>query len=812
MKIKEKVKFAPSLFVPDIKGKFNALDGTRVSKVDFPSMRDAKEYIDMYKDVPNFEVYGNTNYVAQFVQHKYPGTIEFDRDQINVTNFDIEVASEDGFPLPEEAAYPIISIALTNNIDNHYYVWGLKPYDNTRNDVTYVQCKDEATLLMRFIEYWRNPTNTPDIITGWNIRFFDIPYLINRISSVIGPEFAKHLSPWDMVDERNVKVNGRAQQFYELNGIATLDYIEIFKKFTVNTLGAQESYKLDHIAHVVLGERKLSYEEYSTLHNLYKENHQLFIDYNIKDVELVNRLEDKLGLITLAMTMAYRGGVNYGDTLGTTSIWDSIIYRHLDDQQVVLQPNREKFKTAFAGGYVKPPQVGLHEWIVSFDLNSLYPHLIMQYNMSPETIVDMRVPNVDVDECLNGKVDVPKNYAMAANGTCYRLDKQGMIPEIIEVFYAERKAIKKQMLNAQQELVNADKSDSVKVYSLEKQVATLDNQQMSIKILLNSLYGALGNRYFRHFDLNMAEGITLSGQLSIRWAERAFNNFMNKIIGTKNEDYVVAIDTDSCYLNFGPLINKLNLNKTTDEIVALIDKICVDQFEPMISKAYAELATMMNAYQNKMVMGREVIADRGIWTAKKRYILNVHNSEGVQFAEPKLKIMGIEAIKSSTPSVCRDALKDLFKVIISGSEKNTQKTIGKFKEHFFSLPPEDISFPRGVSDIIKWADKKLIYKKGVPIHVRGSLVYNHVITEKDLKIYPKIQNGDKIKFCYLRKPNPINENIISFQDYLPTELHLHKYIDYETMFNKTYLDPIIPILDAIGWSAEEKVTIDSFFS
>jgi DNA polymerase elongation subunit (family B) len=387
-----------------------------------------------------------------------------------------------------------------------------------------------------------------------------------------------------------------------------------------------------------------------------------------------------------------------------------------------------------------------------------------------------------------------------------------MIPEIIEVFYAERKAIKKQMLNAQQELVNADKSDSVKVYSLEKQVATLDNQQMSIKILLNSLYGALGNRYFRHFDLNMAEGITLSGQLSIRWAERAFNNFMNKIIGTKNEDYVVAIDTDSCYLNFGPLINKLNLNKTTDEIVALIDKICVDQFEPMISKAYAELATMMNAYQNKMVMGREVIADRGIWTAKKRYILNVHNSEGVQFAEPKLKIMGIEAIKSSTPSVCRDALKDLFKVIISGSEKNTQKTIGKFKEHFFSLPPEDISFPRGVSDIIKWADKKLIYKKGVPIHVRGSLVYNHVITEKDLKIYPKIQNGDKIKFCYLRKPNPINENIISFQDYLPTELHLHKYIDYETMFNKTYLDPIIPILDAIGWSAEEKVTIDSFFS
>ena len=507
--------------------------------------------------------------------------------------------------------------------------------------------------------------------------------------------------------------------------------------------------------------------------------------------------------------MAYRGGVNYNDTLGTTAIWDSIIFRDLSKQGIVIPAMEEKFKSDYPGGYVKPPQVGLHEWVVSFDLNSLYPNIIVQWNMSPETIVDGKRETLDPDTALNGNIPQLKgDYALAANGVYFTKEKQGVLPKIIVDYSNERKAVKKQMLASQQELETIDKSNVVEKYRVERDIARYENQQMAIKILLNSLYGALGNRYFRYFDLRVAEGITLTGQTVIRWAERSVNDFMNKIVGTNNKDYVIAIDTDSVYVNFGPLVDKF----VKDNQVETINQICVDQFQPMLERSYQKLYETFNCYTPRMVMEREAIADRGIWTAKKRYILNVHNNEGVQYAQPKLKIMGIEAIKSSTPSACRDALKELFKVIVTGDESATQKAIQQFKEYFTSLPPEQVSFPRGVNDVIKWKDRKTLYKKGTPIHVRGAILYNHTVKDKGLdKKYTMVQNGEKIKFCYLKMPNPIRENVISFPDFLPEELQLHKYIDYDTQFQKTFLDPIEPILDAIGWSTEEKVSIEDFF-
>ena len=819
-RVQERVKFKPTLFVPDSKSDTFALDGARVSPIQLDDMREAKDFMERYKDMPNFKVYGNTNYVAQFIQEKFPGQIEFDPDQVNVGFYDIEVMkTEDGYSDPSDANNPINAIAYRNNQENKYYLWYLKEWDRSKStldlsgfEVEAFYCQTESNLLSAFVGWWSSPVNTPDIITGWNCRFFDTPYIVNRITKVLGEDFAMKLSPWGRVSQRSVKINGREQQYYDITGVTELDYLELYKKFTYT---AQESYKLDHIAHVELGERKLSYEEYKDLQDLYENDPQKFGDYNIKDVGIVYRLDDKLGLINLAMTLAYRGGVNYGDTLGTTAIWDSILYRDLHDKGVVVPPNEDKNKSDFAGGYVKAPQIGMHDWVVSFDLNSLYPHIIMQCNMSPETIVDDVVLGVNVDNCLaqtNPSNPNPDNYAMAANGTLYRKDKQGVIPAIIETIYAERKATKKRMLAAQQELVNADKSDKKLIYQLEKQVATLDNQQMAAKILMNSLYGAMGNRWFRYYDLRVAEGITLTGQLAIRWAEKSFNDFMNKICGTKDFDYVIAIDTDSNYVNFGPLVKKLGLDKKpVKEVVDIIDKIVKDQFEPMISKSYDRLAVHMNSYAQKMVMEREVIADKGVWTAKKRYILNVHNSEGVEYKEPKLKIMGIEAVKSSTPEVCREAMKQLFKVIMTGSQDNTQKAIQQFKDYFVTLAPENISFPRGVSDVLKWADKRTIYKKGTPIHVRGALLYNHSIKDRGLKDYEKIQNGDKVKFCYLKKPNPIKENVISFPDYMPPELHLHKYIDYDLMFDKTFLDSIDPILEALNWTSKEVASLEDFF-
>lgn len=814
-RITEKIKYGPKLYVSTNRPtNWKTLDGTPVGEVAFDSMRTANEWVRQNKDTAGRHIFGNTRYISTFINDHYPGHIEFDRNKINVTTIDIEVASDDGFPEPDKAEHKVISITIKNNIDNTYHIWGLGTYDaeNTymkTHRVIYNKCDSEADLLIKFVTHWSQPSNVPDVVTGWNTRFFDVPYLVNRIHKLLGEAYVKRLSPWGMIDRQDVTKMGRTQTSYDLKGISQLDYLDLFQKFGYS-YGPQESYKLDHIAHVVLGEKKLSYEEYGNLHSLYKHNHQKFIDYNIKDVELVDRIEDKMGLITLCMTMAYKGGVNYNDTFGTTAIWDTIIYRKLYENNIVIPFIEDKVKTFYPGGYVKEPQVGIHENLVSFDLNSLYPSIIMQYNMSPETIAEGEVTNVDIEQILT-KSQRPNNRgkALAANGQYFNTDKVGIIPMIIDEMYQERVGIKGDMIKAQKKLQKVDKNDKQELYSIERDISIAENRQMAIKILLNSLYGAMGNKYFRFFDQRIAEAITLTGQLTIRWAEYELNSFLNRTMRTSSfKDYVVAIDTDSLYVSLDDIVQQFNPKNPID----FLDKICQDTLEPVLEKSYDDLYNMLGGVSNRMVMAREVIADRGIWTAKKRYILNVLDNEGVRYKEPKLKIMGIEAIKSSTPEPCRDALKELFKVIMSSNESEVQQSIEQFKNYFKTLPPDEIAFPRGVSKVKEYKDHNTVYKKGTPIHVRGSLLFNKQVQDLALtKKYALIQNGDKIKFVYLRTPNTIKENVIAFPDYLPEEFNLHKYIDFDLQFQKTFLDPIEPILDAVGWNSEEVASLEDFF-
>lgn len=815
----KKVKFQPTMFLPSTKPSttWRALDGTPVEPMKQESMSEAGDFVKTYDDVGNMKIYGNTNYVAQFITEAFPKTLKHNMNYIDVGNIDIEVASDDGFPEPNEAAHPVISIAYLSSKSGVFHVWGLGDYDTAKGRaqfdekysghlIQYRKCESEHDLLTKFLIFWEN--NAPDIITGWNIRLFDIPYLVNRVKNIMSEKDTKKFSPWGVVQYREIGIKGKSLDAYELYGIQQMDYFDLFQKFAYS-YGTQESYTLDHISSVVLGENKLSYEEHGTLHTLYKNDYQKFIDYNIRDVMLVDKLDKQLSLMDLALTIAYKGGVNYMDTFGTTAIWDSIIYRYLHAQNIAVPPSRPSQRGDYPGGYVKEPHVGMTKWVTSFDLNSLYPNLIVQYNMSPETLVeDGPVLPAGVDyylEFANSEQSPPHNegveFAVAANGSVYRKDKRGVLPDIIVGLYDERKAVKKQMLGAKQEY------EKKKSAELSREINRLENTQMAIKILLNSLYGALGNQYFRYYDLRIAEGITLSGQLAVRWAEKWMNATMNKILKT-DKDYVIAMDTDSVYVNMGPLVEKIQ----PKDPVKFIDEACQQKFEPMLKQAYQEMFDKMNAFDSRMEMAREAIADKAVWTAKKRYIMNVHNNEGVQYAEPKLKIQGIEAVKSSTPMVVRDKFKQAYKIILTSTEDELQKFVADFYEEFKTLRPELVSFPRGVSLISKWTDGATIYKKGTPIHVRGALLFNHHMKKYGLdKSMEQLKNGSKVKFCYLKVPNPIMENVISFPQFLPKEFGLEQYVDYDTQFEKTFKEPLKMVTDVIGWNLEKTNTLESFF-
>jgi DNA polymerase elongation subunit (family B) len=804
-------KFSPTLFVPSKKEtKYKTLQGEYVESIQPGSVRDCREFIKKYTDVQNFKIYGNDKYIYQYISDKYPeNEIKFDISKIKLTTIDIEVASENGFPDVESAAEEVLLITLQDYNTKQIRTWGLGKFDNNQSNVSYRGFSDEYSLLNDFIHWWMIEDNTPEVITGWNSELYDIPYLVRRLDRVLGEKLMKRMSPWGLVTEDEVYISGRKNISYDIGGISQLDYIKLYKKFTYK---AQESYRLDHIASVELNQKKLDHSEFDTFKDFYTKGWQKFVEYNIVDVELVDRLEDKMKLIELALTMAYDGKVNYEDVFSQVRMWDTIIYNYLKKRNIVIPPKEKTDKDSkYAGAYVKEPIPGKYDWVVNFDLNSLYPHLIMQFNVSPETLLDERHPSVTVDKILNQEItfEMYKDYAVCPNGAMYRKDIRGFLPELMEKMYNDRVIFKKKMIEAKKAY------EKKKSKELEKEIARCNNIQMAKKISLNSAYGAIGNQYFRYFKLANAEAITLSGQVAIRWIEEKINKYLNKILKTNDVDYVIASDTDSIYLNMGPLVEIVykGREKTTESIVSFLDKICKVELEKYIESCYQELADYVNAYDQKMQMKRENIADRGIWTAKKRYILNVWDSEGVRYTEPKLKMMGIEAVKSSTPAPCRQMIKDGLKLMMSGTEEQVIEFIDKCRSDFRKLPPEQIAFPRTASDVRKYRSHSDIYMKGTPIHIRGALLFNHYIKEKNLtNKYSLIGNGEKVKFIYLKKPNIIQENIISFIQDFPTELGLDKYIDYELQFEKSFLEPLKSILDAIGWNVEKTVNLELFFT
>jgi DNA polymerase elongation subunit (family B) len=828
--------YNPYLYWPsDKKTNWKTLEGKYVDRIDFGSIRECREFVKQYEDVNGVEIYGNTDFTYTFIHDQFPGEIQYNPSALKVCYLDIEVECEDGFPTIEKCdqRVNVITMRFVQGDREKTYTLCLGNAKKMTEDHTVIDYEEEDELLQAFVALWRN--EDCDIVTGWNIQFYDIPYLLARIEKVLGEGESKKLSPWETLKTRIVTAMQKEHTVYDIVGIATMDYFDLYRKFTFVT---RESYKLDHIASVELGENKISYDDYSNIQEFYKKDFAKFVEYNYIDVELVVKLEKKLRLLELGIALAYNAKVNFNDVFSQVRTWDAIIYHYLSDRNIVIpQKNAEEKEEQFAGGYVKDPQTGMHKWIVSFDLDSLYPHLIMQYNISPET--KHKNPaysrgSVSPDSILrmvNGEstktfVD-PHDYlstaktddlSIAANGVAFRKDKKGFLASLMESMYEERKHYKKLMLECKRTL--KEKKDALtkqEVEQLNNDISKYHNFQLVRKIQLNSAFGAVGNQYFRYYDLDLAEAITISGQLSIRWIEKHLNDFLNKTCQTTDQDYIIASDTDSVYICLDKLVDKIYPAGVQPEeyqkVVKFLDKACKSSLTPFIQKKYEELAVMMNAYQQKMNMKRESISNKGIWTAKKRYMLNVFMGEDdVLLDKPELKIMGIETTRSSTPQIVRDGLKKAIDILMNADEDNLISFVEKFRDEFNKLPAEKIAFPRSCRGMLEYADPNTIYRKSTPIHVKGSLLYNHAIKQKKLqKKYPLIKDGEKIKFVYLKVPNTIGDRVVSFLGSIPKELDLERFIDYNMQFEKSFLEPLTTITNVIGWNHEKSNTLESLF-
>ena len=802
--IQKQVQYKPTFYVPTNKdSSFRSITGQNLEPKKFNSIAQARQFREKWKGVEGFDVHGIERHPYAYISEYFPQDVEWMMRHIRVMNLDIECECEDGFPEPTEAAEEINAITFKMFGQDTKYVFGTQAWEHNDPTIKYFHCQNEKQLLKTFLEEYKKIY--PDIITGWNVDKFDITYLYNRISKLFSNTIADQLSPWNITTVREWDTFNKKQQAYTLTGVEVVDYLQLYQKFTFKR---RDSYKLENICQVELGKGKINYEEFGAMHLFYKKDYQKFLEYNVRDVTLVEELDDKLGLMSLMIQMAYTAKCNYLDAFRQVRYWDILIFNRLKQQNIIVPPSKggAPKKQKFMGAYVKDPQVGMHEWVVSFDLNSLYPHLIMQYNISPETFSGMTSDTTNVDMMLRKEVRTNKLFAQTPNGAKFSKRKQGFLPEILENLYDERVLWKRKMIEHQREFEKTD--DPRRKQELNRKIAIAYNNQQVRKISLNSAYGAIGNEWFRYFEIGLAEAVTSSGQLAIKWVEQAVNKYLNTILDTE-DDYVVAIDTDSIYVRFDELIKSVQPKNPID----FLDQVANIKMQDVINTCYEELAEYSSAYKNKMVMGREVIADKGIWTAKKRYILNVHDNEGVRLKKPKLKMMGIETAKSSTPQWVREKLEDALKVVMKGDEKLVHEFVDNARKEFKELDPYDIAFPRRVNNIFEYENAVSIYKKGTPMHVRASILFNHLVKEKGLDMqFQPIQSGENIRFLYLKIPNPIKENIIGFINTLPREFELHNYIDYDLQFDKSFIEPLKLILEKIGWSTEPQSSLEDFFN
>lgn len=819
-----KEDFEPTLYSPtNNPTPYKSIYGGYLSPTKFENIREMKNHIETYKDVESFSISGMENPLYQFIAEKYKDEVEFDESLLNIVNIDIETTSANGFPDPIAATEEVNAITAYNFKTGKYTVFGNSQWGEvtiTDDDKTYIAAPNEKELLLEFLDYWRR--SYPDIVTGWNIDGFDTPYLYNRIRNVLGESAANELSPYKIVYEKPGEDNfGRPTTLYNIKGIASLDYLKSYKKFGYRK---HSDWKLDTIGYEVAGIAKLDTGVIPG-HKMYLHDYQKFIEYNIRDVEIVKAIEYQKKLLKLIITTAYISKINFEDVFSPVNTWDAIIYNFLLEKNIIIPPKDNQPSGDFPGAFVRETIPGKHLSVVTYDFTSMYPSIIMGCNISPETLVTDNFQDFDIDEHLDLEFDMSKfkddDLSFCASGFSFSKDKRGILGEVTSHMFSKRKHYKGLMLDIEKEIeiIKAEKADSKEAKSLmyEKNAlhSSYDTMQMGVKILLNSLYGATSNRWFRYFDLRLAKSITLQGQFIAKFIAHKVNTYLAPLADYKH-DPVIGGDTDSIFISLEPIVKKIVGDKEVTELqkIDIMDKIAKKNISPRVDKWLDDFSDYCNSFEQKMFMDREVLASVGLYIAKKKYALQIYDNEGVRYAEPKKKVKGIETVKSSSPEWVKDKLNKVLDIVLNGNEKTLQDYIESVKLDFDQLPPEKFAISMTTNGINKYTgtQDEFRYKKGTGAHAKASINFNYFIKKKNLtEKYELIKDGDKIKYVWLTTNNPIKDTVIGFMDVLPPELHLHDYVDYEHQFVKVFTQPITNIIKVLGWTTKAEDNLEEFF-
>lgn len=873
-----KLKYSPVLYKHGA-GSLKDIYGASVVPVQHETIGDARRWMREMQSI-NKEVLGMDNFVYQHLYHSYPGDVPFNQQQLDIHFLDIEVPTRDGFPDPKINRWEIDAITVYSTKSGKFHVFTTRNWCKeksvlwTDDDgkptyipdlVDYHQCDSERQLLAKFIVFFKE--NTPHIISGWNTEFFDIPYTLGRIEKVLGSKFIHKMSPFGIANQITVSPNEDETIIsWEIAGVACIDYLAGYKKFTFKR---RPNYRLDYIGQVEVGAKKIPFTHKSYL-DFAEQDPQLYIDYNIRDVDIVRRLDDRVAILSLILSVAYYAHIGFEDVFSPLKTWDAVIHMNLHNNGIICPENKSAVKTPFCGAYVKQPITALYKWVKSFDLTSLYPHIIMGWNISPDTMMgqydlprminDAGRDQADLHAAglIAGTMKLPDNdYCFAGNGMMYTREKRGILPIEVEKVFKQRKEAKTAEFYAdkvatwaqaiitdrhgkdvgtdapnvykpytEDELKAFNNSSLTRIIELARKEEKLQNvTQQAKKVLINSLYGALGNKYFRFFQLLNAEAVTTSGQWAIQWIMRKMNEFLNAKCGTTDFDYVIYGDTDSIYLNFEPFVEMCAKRKgikvedlPTIKWVDFLDKYAREVCEPYIDKSYRELAEYARMYEHKLFMDREIIADRAFWTGKKRYAANVWDSEGKRKYDsegnvvPKLKIMGIETQRSSTPPFAADMLMKSIKTILTKTEADLQELVTKVKAEYPTVDYREVCSVSSANNLDS-LHNNFVPVSGCPGHVKSAINFNMLAEKYGAD---PIRSGDKIQMMILKQPNPLmNVPTLAIPSggEIPREFNIDikKYIDFTEMYEKHYIKPLTNICESIGWVPEKKASLDDLF-